>query len=100
MVLAAPVLAGLLMHCGGNVEPTTLQTIVSVESGGNPYVVANVTKGTSHYFNNKTDAVNFVNELAKVGDKFSAGLGQIYVENFNKYGLTNDSVSTTVKTLQ
>ncbi|EMW1184970.1 lytic transglycosylase domain-containing protein [Salmonella enterica] len=92
MVLAAPVLAGLLMHCGGNVEPTTLQTIVSVESGGNPYVVANVTKGTSHYFNNKNEAVNFVNELAKVGDKYSAGLGQIYVENFNKYGLTNDSV--------
>ncbi|EGB7013638.1 lytic transglycosylase domain-containing protein [Salmonella enterica subsp. enterica serovar Muenchen] len=92
MVLAAPVLAGLLMQCGGNVDPTTLQTIISVESGGNPYVVANVTKGTSHYFKTKNEAVHFLNELASVGDKYSAGLGQIYVGNFKNYNLTNESV--------
>lgn len=92
MVLAAPVLAGLLMQCGGNVDPTTLRTLITVESDGNPYVVANVTKGTSHYFNTKKEAVHFVNDLADSGDKYSAGLGQIYVGNFKKFGLTNDSV--------
>ncbi|EGM5348164.1 lytic transglycosylase domain-containing protein [Escherichia coli] len=91
MVLAAPVLASLLMQCGGNVDPTTLQTIISVESDGNPYVVANVTKNTSHYFKSKDEAVHFVNELAKVGDKYSVGLGQIYVDNFKGYGLTNET---------
>nr|WP_241392355.1 lytic transglycosylase domain-containing protein [Serratia entomophila]ULG11324.1 conjugal transfer protein TraB [Serratia entomophila]ULG11351.1 conjugal transfer protein TraB [Serratia entomophila] len=92
MVLTTAALAGLLMQCGGNVDPVTLKTIFSVESGFNPYVVANVTKETSHYFKNENEAIHFVNELASKGEKYSAGLGQIYVGNFKSYGLTNETV--------
>jgi type IV secretion system protein VirB1 len=91
MVLTASALAGLLMQCGGNVDPITLKTIMSVESGFNPYVVANVTQETSHYFNNEKEAIHFVNELASKGEKYSVGLGQIYVGNFKAYGLTNET---------
>lgn len=91
MVLTAAALTALLMQCSGNVDPTTLKTIISVESSGNPYVVANVTQGTSHYFKNKSEAVSFTNELASKGDKYSVGLGQIYVGNFKGYGLSNES---------
>ncbi|EBP7231729.1 lytic transglycosylase domain-containing protein [Salmonella enterica] len=91
MVLTTAALAALLMQCGGNVDPVTLKTIFSVESGFNPYVVANVTKETSHYFKNENEAIHFVNELASKGEKYSAGLGQIYVGNFKSYGLTNET---------
>lgn len=99
MVLTAAVLAGLLTQCGGNVDPTTLETIVSVESSGNPYVVANVTKGTSHYFKTESEAVNFIDGLASKGDKYSAGLGQVYVGNFKAYGLTNATVFDSCKNI-
>ena len=91
MVLTSAALGALLMQCGGNVDPITLKTIFSVESGFNPYVVANVTKGTSHYFKTEKEAIYFVNDLASKNEKYSVGLGQIYVDNFKGYGLTNET---------
>lgn len=89
MIISKSVLTALFMQCGASVSPITLQTIVEVESGGNPYVIANVTDGTSHKFETKELAIKFADDLAAKNKMYSVGLMQIYSGNFKGYDLTN-----------
>lgn len=91
-VLNIALLTSLYFQCGSGVNPETLNAIVITESGGNPYVVANVTNKTSHAFNSKQEAIHYVNSLEEKGEEYSAGLMQIYSGNFQHYGLNNDNV--------
>ncbi|MBC3997489.1 lytic transglycosylase domain-containing protein [Morganella morganii] len=91
-MLKATVLSALFLQCAPDISPVTLHALVGVESGGNPYVVANVTDNKSAKFNNKEDAVLYVNKLAEQNKTYSAGLMQIYSKNFSAYGLTNETV--------
>ncbi|HFE3207859.1 lytic transglycosylase domain-containing protein [Providencia stuartii] len=91
-MLKAAVLTALFSQCAPDVSPITLHALVGVESAGKPYVVANVTDKTSHYFDKKDDAIKFVNGLAANNKTYSAGLMQIYSKNFKDYNLTNETV--------
>lgn len=90
-LVAAISFATLFEQCAPDVSPVTLDAVVQTESGGNPNVVANVTDGTSHYFDSAEDATRFVNGLSRDGKKFSAGLMQVYSGNFSKVGLDNST---------
>lgn len=91
-LVAAISFATLFERCAPDVSPVTLDAVVQTESGGNPNVVANVTDGTSHYFDSADAAIRFVNGLSRDGKKFSAGLMQIYSGNFSKVGVDNNTV--------
>ncbi|HED3891539.1 TPA: lytic transglycosylase domain-containing protein [Morganella morganii] len=91
-MLKATVLSALFLQCAPDISPVTLHALVGVESGGHPYVVANVTDNKSAKFNNKDDAVLYINKLAAQNKTYSAGLMQIYSKNFSAYGLTNETV--------
>ncbi|EIO8946026.1 lytic transglycosylase domain-containing protein [Salmonella enterica] len=92
MVISAAVLATLLSQCAPEVSPVTAIALIQTESGGNPYVVANVSDGVSKYFEDKDKAVSYVNMLHRQGKTYSAGLMQIYSKNFPAYGVDNGSV--------
>lgn len=100
-MIKAAVLSALFSQCAPDVSPVTLNALVGVESAGKPYVVANVTDNTSHYFDNKEKAIFFLNDLSSQKKRYSAGLMQIYSGNFQAYGLTNETVfdhCTNIKT--
>lgn len=100
-MIKAAVLSALFSQCAPEVSPVTLDALVRVESGGKPYVVANVSDKTSHYFGNKEKAILFINYLSSKKKSYSAGLMQIYSGNFQAYGLTNETVfdyCTNIKT--
>ncbi|EMJ2323781.1 lytic transglycosylase domain-containing protein [Salmonella enterica] len=92
MTLTPLVLSGLFLQCAPDIAPETLNAIVSVESARKPYVVANVTDGTSHYFNDKEKAVTFLNKLEHDKKNYSAGIMQVNSANFKSLHLNNDTV--------
>lgn len=91
-MLTPAVLGALFLQCAPDISPVTLNALVGVESAGKPYVVANVTDNTSHYFDSKEKATLFLNEMSSKSKRYSAGLMQIYSGNFSAYGLTNETV--------
>ncbi|EKH8549319.1 lytic transglycosylase domain-containing protein [Salmonella enterica] len=92
MTLTPLVLSGLFLQCAPDIAPQTLNAVVSVESARNPYVVANVTDNTSHYFAEKEKATAFLNKLESDNKNYSAGIMQINSANFKTLGLNNNSV--------
>lgn len=92
MVIESFILMGFYMKCGENVNPEMLHAIAKTESGLNPYVIANVTDKTSHYFDSDKEAIYFAENLKRSGKKYSAGLMQIYSENFDKYQVDNSNI--------
>lgn len=90
MILTKAALAALFLQCAPQVAPTTLETIVSVESSGNPNVIAVVDDGSSIYPEDKASAIKFTKELEKQGKNYSAGLMQVNKKNFVKFGLDID----------
>lgn len=92
MTIAATVLAALLVQCAPSVSPVTLNALILTESGGNPFAIANVTDGTSRFFQQKEEAISYARSLEKQGKNYSAGLMQINSINFRKYQLNSTSV--------
>lgn len=91
-MLTAAALASLFISCAPDVSPKTLNAFVSVESAAKPYVVANVSDNTSHYFDTQDKAVRFINNLERDNKTYSAGLMQVYSKNFKAYGLNTENV--------
>lgn len=100
MSLTQAALTALFLQCAPDVSPVTLNALVGVESDGNPYVVANVTDGTSHRFDSKQLAIDFLNKLSSEGKTYSAGLMQIYSGNFKGYSINNESVFDNCKNIK
>lgn len=89
MILPAATLAALFFQCAPDVAPDTLLAIIRTESGGNPYIVNNITDKEVKSFDSLEQAASYGNELLKKGANFSAGLMQIYSGNFSSLDIND-----------
>ncbi|MBU9855786.1 lytic transglycosylase domain-containing protein [Serratia sp. CY70267] len=82
----------LSMQCAASVHPSTALDVARVESGLNPYAIAEILPGgkgvTSHFPTSKDEAVSLTGRLAAQGRRYSVGLMQITSTNFRHYGVT------------
>ncbi|NDL64321.1 lytic transglycosylase domain-containing protein [Acerihabitans arboris] len=86
------------MQCAASVHPSTSFDVARVESGFNPYAIAEIVpknerlhgrKGViSHQPDNRADALRVVKRLAAQGRRYSVGLMQFTSTNFRHYGVT------------
>nr|WP_280113422.1 transglycosylase SLT domain-containing protein [Escherichia coli] len=81
-----------MSQCAPDVSPDTMNALIMTESGANPYVIANVSDGTSKYFKDEKGAIEYAEKLTTENKRFSAGLTQIYSKNFPSLNLTNKTV--------
>lgn len=91
MLLKATLLS-LAQQCAPNVAPHTLDTLVLSESSGNPYAIGVVGMQLLEQPKTKEEAIATAEGLLKEGALISAGLGQIYVKNWERLGLTVETV--------
>lgn len=82
----------LARSCAPNVAPSTLRAMATVESGLNPHAIGVVKGRLARQPKNLPEAISTVMALRQVGTKFSAGLVQIYVNNWPSYNLDHESV--------
>lgn len=90
------------MQCAASVHPSTSFDVARVESGFNPYAIAEIVpknersrdgkRVISHQLGNRADALRVVNRLAAQGRRYSVGLMQITSTNFRHYGVTADDL--------
>ncbi|WP_413740333.1 lytic transglycosylase domain-containing protein [Sodalis sp. RH14] len=90
------------MQCAASVHPSTSFDVARVESGFNPYAIAEIvpkserapgSNGVISYLpTNKADALRVVNRLAAQGRRYSIGLMQITSTNFRHYGVTTSDL--------
>lgn len=104
MALAIDVNA-LLVQCAPDVHPETMKAVISAESRGNIYAVADAGPVAlpwsqrkhlvrSHYPDNLPDAVRLVEKLLMKGHTVSLGLSQINDRNLARLGLSVVEVFT------
>lgn len=82
----------LAAQCSPHIALETIQAVVHVESSFNPYAIGVVNGRLTRQPTNLLEAVATVRHLKKQGIKFSAGIGQIYYQNWPKLGLNDTSV--------
>ncbi|MEY8876933.1 MAG: lytic transglycosylase domain-containing protein [Leptothrix sp. (in: b-proteobacteria)] len=85
-------LPALLQRCAPDVHPQTLTKLVWTESTAQPYAIGVVGARLERQPRNLPEAVATVRELRRQGLRFSAGLGQIMVDNWAGLGLDEHSV--------
>lgn len=78
-------------QCAPQVNPATMSYLVKQESSFNPFAIAVVGGKIERQPQNLSEAVATANSLIQKGIKFSAGISQVFVGNWNRLGL--DSVS-------
>ncbi|UMO90086.1 lytic transglycosylase domain-containing protein [Pectobacterium sp. PL64] len=86
------------MQCAATIHPSTAFDVAKVESGFNPYAVAEIVPKEdrapgsvgiiSHQPTNKQAAVNIIKQVVAKGRRYSVGLMQITSTNFRDYGVT------------
>lgn len=82
-----------LLLCAATVHPDTIHDIAKVESGFNPYAIAEIVpkvkdddKGViSHLPKTKNEALEILKSIQSKNRRYSVGLMQIYSGNFNKF---------------
>lgn len=92
----------LAMQCAATVHPDTAIDVVRVESGLNPYAIAEIIpKGQrnkdgksviTHLPTNKKDALSIVRNIEKKNRRYSVGLMQITSTNFDKFNVDADKM--------
>lgn len=85
-------LVALAQACAPAIHPSTTQALVHVESSLNPYAIGVVGGVLDRQPRTRGEAVATVNRLRDRGWNFSAGLAQINVGNFDRLGLTAETV--------
>ena len=85
-------LLGLLLSCAPQVDPTTAQALISVESSRNPHAIGVVGGVLEHQPRNRKQAVATAAALQAGGWNFSLGLAQINRHNLERLGLTLETV--------
>ena len=88
----------LTKQCARNIHPHTMQSLVKVESGFNPYAIG-VVGGSVKQPSTFEEAVATAKTLEASGKNFSMGLGQINLKNLSYYGLNFESVFDPCKNL-
>lgn len=81
----------LAQECANGVHPDTMQALVRVESGFNPYAIG-VVGGSIKQPKTFEEAVAAAKALQAAGKNFSMGLGQINVHNLKRFNLTFEGV--------
>jgi type IV secretion system protein VirB1 len=81
----------LAQQCAPGVHPTTLQAVVSTESGFNPYAIGVVGGRLARQPRDRAEAVATAKALDAQGINFSMGLGQVNKANLARYGMTYET---------
>lgn len=80
------------MQCAASIHPSTALDVARVESGLNPYAIAEILPGgkgvISHFPASRNEAVRLAGRLKAQGRRYSVGLMQITSTNFRHYGVT------------
>ncbi|MHC0463050.1 lytic transglycosylase domain-containing protein [Kosakonia cowanii] len=86
------------MQCAASIHPSTVLDVARVESGFNPYAIAEIipkaraassdTPVISHFPASRADAERIIRRLAVQNRRYSVGLMQITSTNFRHYGVT------------
>lgn len=82
----------LAQQCAPAVHHKTMAALVKTESTYNPFAIGVVGGRLVRQPRNKGEAMATANSLMQKGWKFSAGIAQVYVMNFSKYGLNLSNV--------
>ena len=81
--------------CGPDVHPATINAIVEVESGGNPYAIHDGPTGTAIFPKTKEEAVKVAKRLIASGHRLDLGLMQInttHLPELKKRGIGVDDL--------
>lgn len=91
-MLSTTVFLAAAMQCAPSIHPSTVLDVARVESGLNPYAIAEILPGgkgvISHFPTSRDEAVSLTGRLAAQGQRYSVGLMQITSTNFRHYGVT------------
>lgn len=91
-MLTTTAFLAVAMQCAAAVHPSTSLDVARVESGFNPYAIAEIVPGSkrviSHNPQTKGEALAITDRLAANGHRYSVGLMQITSTNFTRYGVT------------
>lgn len=82
----------LAVQCAPYVAVATLRALAQVESSFNPYAIGIVGGALTRQPRNLLEAISTVRLLRAQSIKFSAGIAQIYVENWPAYQLDHETV--------
>ena len=89
----ALLLAPLYAECAAHVAPQTMDAIVQAESSGEPFVIGiNGRQKLKRKPADQAQAIRWVRWLVDHDYNVDAGLMQVNVKNWKKYGLTPDNV--------
>ncbi|EAS2903905.1 transglycosylase [Salmonella enterica] len=101
-MLSTTAFLALAMQCAASVHPDTAHEVARVESGFNPYAIAEIIpkikrkpgdKGVVSYFpKNKVVAIQIVKEIESRNHRYSVGLMQITSTNFAKFNTTAEKM--------
>ncbi|ATW34851.1 hypothetical protein BJP43_10765 (plasmid) [Candidatus Williamhamiltonella defendens] len=94
----------MAMQCATTVHPDTALDIARVESGFNPYALAEIIPQAerkpsnngviSHYPKSKDEAISIIDRIANKKRRYSVELMQITRTNFSHYGISARDVLT------
>ncbi|HDG8093945.1 TPA: lytic transglycosylase domain-containing protein [Klebsiella oxytoca] len=91
-MLSTTAFLALAMHCAASINPSTSLDVARVESGLNPYAIAEIVPDSknviSHFPISHDEAVSLTGRLSAQGRRYSVGLMQITSTNFRHYGVT------------
>lgn len=87
-------------QCAPQVHHATMSYLVKQESSFNPFAIAVIGGRLARQPQNLSEAVATADSLIARGIKFSAGISQVFVGNWNRLGLDSVSVFDICKNLQ
>lgn len=91
-------ITALLQQCIPEVAPSTMQRIISIESSYHPNVIGyKITKNGKVFTltkqpQSREEAVSMASWFFNNGYRFDAGIAQVNSQNFERYGLTPETV--------
>ena len=101
-MLSTSTFIALAVRCAASVHPDTAHEVARVESGFNPYAIAEIIpKGerkpgdsgvVSYLPNSKEDALGIIKKIEIRKHRYSIGLMQITSTNFSKYGVDAEKI--------
>lgn len=97
-MLSTTAFLAVAMQCAATVHPSTSLDVARVESGFNPYAIAEIVPKNdrapgdksfiTHMPNTREEAIRIASLIEAKGRRYSAGLMQITSTNFRRYGVT------------
>ncbi|MFN3071330.1 MULTISPECIES: lytic transglycosylase domain-containing protein [Serratia] len=101
-MISATTFIALAMQCAATVHPDTAMDVVRVESGFNPYAIAEIIpkdlrkkngKSVITYLpSNKAEALSIVKSIESKKRRYSVGLMQITSSNFKKFNVNAEKL--------